>query len=316
MNTSSLKDGLYALIGTDKGEILLSLEYKKVPMTVCNFAGLAEGKLNLDDLGTPFYDNLNFHRVIKDFMIQGGCPNGNGTGGPGYRFPDEIDPSLTHSGPGVLSMANAGPNTNGSQFFITHVATPWLDGKHSVFGHVEQGMDVVNKIEEGDKIRSVKIIRVGKDAEAFETTGAAFDSLVLEAEKKIEEKKKSERKAVLDEIKNRYPDAKTTSSGLMYVIDKKGSGEKSPKYGENVTVHYEGSLLNGRVFDSSLSRNEPATFRIGQVIEGWNEALQTMKKGEKRTLIIPPELGYGEFGYPGVIPPNSYLIFTVELLSF
>ncbi len=316
MDTSKLKDGLYALMTTSKGEILLSLEYKKCPMTVCNFVGLAEGNLNLDDIGTPFYDGLMFHRVIKDFMIQGGCPKGDGTGGPGYRFPDEFDPELKHTGPGVLSMANAGPNTNGSQFFITHVATPWLDGKHSVFGHVVEGQDVVNAIEMGDKIESVKIIRVGSDAEAFDTSGKAFDQYVQDAEKKAQEKIEKERRAVLEEIKNRYPDAIKTGTGLMYVVNKQGVGNDSPKYGQSVTVHYTGTLLNGKIFDSSIARNEPATFRIGQVIEGWNEALQSMKKGEKRTLIIPPELGYGEYGYPGVIPPNSYLIFEVELLSF
>lgn len=316
MDTSNLKDGLYALISTSKGDILLSLEYKKCPMTVCNFVGLAEGNLNLDNMGTPFYDGLTFHRVIKDFMIQGGCPKGDGTGGPGYRFPDEFDPSLKHIGPGILSMANAGPNTNGSQFFITHVATPWLDGKHSVFGHVVEGQDVVNKIEQNDKIKSVKILRVGEDANAFDTSGVAFDKYVQDAENAMTEKLEKERQAILNEIKNRYPDAVKTKTGLMYVVTKEGSGSESPKYGQNVTVHYEGTLLNGKVFDSSLARREPATFRIGQVIEGWNEALQTMKKGERRTLIIPPELGYGEYGYPGVIPPNSYLIFDVELLSF
>ncbi len=316
MDTNNLKDGIYALFDTSKGEILLSLEYKKCPMTVCNFIGLAEGELNMEDKGEPFYDGLSFHRVIKDFMIQGGCPKGDGTGGPGYRFPDEFDPSLKHSGPGVLSMANAGPNTNGSQFFITHVATPWLDGKHTVFGHVVEGQKIVDKIEQGDRINSVKIIRVGSDAEAFDTSGQAFSDYVENVEKKQAAAIEEAKKKILVEIRNRYPEAKTTPSGLMYVVQKEGDGKKSPKYGQDVTVHYQGYLLNGKVFDSSIARDEPATFKIGQVIEGWNEALQTMSKGEKRTLIIPPELGYGEYGYPGVIPPNSYLIFEVELLSF
>ncbi|MDD7254577.1 peptidylprolyl isomerase [Bullifex porci] len=316
MEKSDLKDGLYAEIKTSKGDILLELEYKKVPMTVMNFVGLAEGVLNLQDEGEPFYDGLNFHRVIPDFMIQGGCPKGDGTGGPGYRFPDEFDPSLKHTGPGILSMANAGPGTNGSQFFITHVATPWLDGKHSVFGHVVEGQNVVNKIKTGDRIESVTIIRVGEDAEKFVCTKQAFSDLVEKVEEEANKKEAEEQKKIDREIDNRYPGAIKTPSGLKYVVLKEGSGDKSPKYGQNVTVHYQGTFLNGKIFDSSILRGEPATFKIGQVIEGWNEALQTMKKGEKRTLIIPYQLGYGIHGYPGVIPPKSTLIFDVELLDF
>ena len=316
MDTTNLKNGIYALMDTSRGEILLNLEYQKCPMTVCNFIGLAEGELNMEHKGTPFYDGLTFHRVIKDFMIQGGCPLGNGTGGPGYRFPDEFDDSLRHTGPGVLSMANAGPNTNGSQFFITHVETPWLDGKHTVFGHVVEGQDVVNKIEQGDKIKTVTIVRVGDDAEKFDTSGEAFSDYVENIEKIQQEKIKAARAKVIAEIENRYPDAIKTPSGLRYVVNREGDGKASPKYGAYVTTHYQGYLLNGKVFDSSYARKEPASFKIGQVIEGWNEALQTMTKGEKRTLIIPPELGYGEYGYPGLIPPNSYLIFEVELLDF
>ncbi len=311
-----MKDGLYAIIKTKRGDITLVLEYKKTPMTVCNFVGLATGVLNIQNPGKPFYDGLTFHRVIDNFMIQGGCPLGNGTGGPGYRFPDEFDPSLKHTGPGVLSMANAGPGTNGSQFFITHVETPWLDGKHTVFGHVVEGQNVVDKIKAGDKIDKIEIVRIGKEAEDFEVSKERFSSLVEEASKKVEEAKEAEKKKIMDEIKFRYPNAIKKPSGLMYVVEREGEAGKSPKYGDAVTVHYEGKLLSGRVFDSSYLRKEPATFKIGDVIEGWNEALVEMKKNEKRVLIIPPELGYGEYGYPGVIPPNSYLIFEVELLSF
>ncbi len=310
------KDGVYAKLHTSKGELLLSLEYEKAPMTVSNFVGLAEGTLNLKKPGTPFYDGLTFHRVINDFMVQAGCPEGKGTGGPGYTFPDEIVDSLKHIGPGVLSMANAGPGTNGSQFFITHVATPWLDGKHTVFGNIVEGQDVVNKIEQGDVISKVEILRVGEKAEKFKVTKESFNDVVLLAANKEKERKAELQKSLNQEIKNRWPQAITTDSGLKYVVLQEGSGDALPVMGKDVTVHYTGTLMDGRVFDSSVQRGTPATFAVGQVIEGWNEALVTMKKGEKRTLIIPPELGYGVQGYPGVIPPNSTLIFDVELLDF
>lgn len=316
MDKKELKDGVYAVLYTSKGEITLFLESKKAPMTTANFVGLAEGALNVNGEGKPFYTNLTFHRVIENFMIQGGCPKGNGTGGPGYTFPDEFDDSLKHTEPGVLSMANAGPGTNGSQFFITHVATPWLDGKHSVFGHVVEGMDVVNSIAQGDKLSRVEIVRVGKEAEAFEVSREIFTQYVLAAEEKNKSREAKEKEKLEKELKNRWPDAKVTETGLRYVVKKDGEGKKSPKHGQTVTVHYTGSLLDGRIFDSSVQRGTPAQFAIGQVIEGWNEALKTMTVGEQRTLIIPPELGYGTMGYPGVIPPNSYLIFDVELIKF
>ncbi len=161
--TTECKDGLYAELHTNKGVIALSLEFEKTPETVANFVGLAEGTKT----GRRFYDGLKFHRVIPDFMIQGGCPLGTGTGGPGYSFADEFHPDLKHDAPGVLSMANSGPDSNGSQFFITHVETSWLDGKHSVFGRVVNGQDVVNAIKQGDVLEKVEIVRVGESAEKF-----------------------------------------------------------------------------------------------------------------------------------------------------
>jgi peptidylprolyl isomerase len=301
---------------TSQGTIVIKLEFTKASLTVANFVGLAEGSLRTQIRnGQPFYDGLTFHRVIKDFMIQGGDPIGTGGGGPGYSFPDEIHPALKHKGPGTLSMANSGPNTNGSQFFITHTATPWLDGRHAVFGYVVQGQSVVNAIKQGDHIISVRIQRIGQKARNFTVNQSIFNSLVAEAIKKQEEAARMVTENTLKQIKERWPQAVVAESGLRYIVEKQGKG-RSPKFGDAVTVHYTGKLLDGTEFDSSIKRGQPATFKIGQVIQGWNEALLAMKKGEKRLLIIPPELGYGERGHPGVIPPNSFLIFEVELLDF
>ncbi|MGW8193367.1 MAG: peptidylprolyl isomerase [Desulforhopalus sp.] len=320
MANTKLKDGLYAKFTTSKGEIICLLEFEKTPLTVANFVGLAEGTKDLGGgakaSGQKFYDGLKFHRVIPNFMIQGGCPLGTGTGGPGYTFPDEIDPSLTHSGPGILSMANAGPGTNGSQFFITHVATPWLDGKHTVFGHVVSGQDVVNKIEANDLINSVEIIRVGKDAENFASDQKAFDALLANFAANQREKELAALEQQQKLIEEQWPEAVTTPSGLKYIVIEEGSGEP-PKKGDRVTVHYTGKLLNGKKFDSSYDRKQPISFPVGQgqVIKGWDEALLGMKKGEKRVLIIPPQLGYGPSGR-GPIPPNAIMVFDVELVSF
>ena len=321
MAETQLKDGLYAKFITAKGDIICVLEFEKTPLTVANFVGLAEGTKELGGgtgkQDTRFYDNLTFHRVIPDFMIQGGCPLGTGTGGPGYTFPDEIDPTLKHSGPGILSMANAGPGTNGSQFFITHIATPWLDGKHTVFGHVVEGQDVVNKIQGNDKLKSVEIIRVGAKASAFQTDQAAFDALLASMDKRASEKELGAMEAQVKEIKQRWPEAITTPSGLQYIVTQKGTGTETPSAGTTVKAHYTGKLLDGTKFDSSLDRNEPISFPVGQgrVIKGWDEAFLTMTKGEKRVLIIPAALGYGPSGR-GPIPPNATLVFDVELVDF
>lgn len=321
MAETQLKDGLYAKFITAKGDIICRLEFEKTPLTVANFVGLAEGTKNLGGGaakgGARFYDDLTFHRVIPDFMIQGGCPLGTGTGGPGYTFPDEFDPTLKHSGPGILSMANAGPGTNGSQFFITHVATPWLDGKHTVFGHVIEGQDIVNKIEGNDKLKSVEIIRVGAKAQDFKSDQTAFDVLLDSMDKRAREKELTAMEASVKQIKQQWPDAITTPSGLQYVVTQKGAGTDTPSSGTLVKAHYTGKLLDGTKFDSSLDRGEPISFPVGQgrVIKGWDEAFLAMTKGEKRVLIIPADLGYGPSGR-GPIPPNATMIFEVELVDF
>ncbi|MDR0457401.1 MAG: peptidylprolyl isomerase [Treponema sp.] len=313
---ASLGNGLFARISTDRGDIVVQLEFQKTPLTVCNFVALVEGKMNVTG-GKRYYDGLTFHRVIADFMIQGGDPQGTGSGGPGYRFPDEIVPSLKHDGPGILSMANAGPGTNGSQFFITHVATPWLDGKHTVFGRVVEGQNVVDAVRQGDKMKTITIIRNGPLANQFKTDQAAFDSLLKESNSAADGKTRAQRDADIAQINTKYPNAVQTASGVKYVIQKKGTGNK-PAAGKTVQVNYKGSFLSGKVFDSSDTQGRPLEFPVGvgAVIKGWDEMVLDMQIGEKRVAVIPPELAYGERGAGnGVIPPNSFLIFEMELMS-
>jgi peptidyl-prolyl cis-trans isomerase A (cyclophilin A) len=309
---STQADGIYVKFNTTKGIIYAVLEHKKTPMTVANFIALAEGKMpnTAKSEGQPYYDGLKFHRVIPNFMIQGGCPQGTGTGNPGYKFNDEFDPGLTHSGPGILSMANAGPGTNGSQFFITHVATPWLDGKHSVFGHVIQGQDVVNAIVQNDTLTSLAVLRKGDEA-------MAFDALkVFTTEQANQESKKLAAEAAALEaaakIKSQF--LNETPSGLRYNVITEGTGAQ-PTATSTVKVHYEGSFLDGNIFDSSIKRGEPIEFPLDRVIKGWTEGVSLMKEGAKYKFYIPYQLAYGERGYPGAIPPKSDLIFDVELIK-
>ncbi|MUH38280.1 peptidylprolyl isomerase [Zobellia amurskyensis] len=308
-----MQDGIYAKFNTDKGEVLVKLTHDKTPGTVGNFVALAEGKQDntAKAAGEPYYDGLKFHRVIPDFMVQGGCPQGTGTGDAGYKFDDEFHPDLNHSKPGVLSMANAGPGTNGSQFFITHVPTPWLDNKHTVFGHVESGQDVVDAIAQGDQINSVEIVRVGDEAQNWDAL-ASFEKFKSSKEVRLAEEK-AKQAAELDKIAAGFDE---TESGLRYKMIQKGTGAQAEK-GQTVSVHYEGSLLNGQVFDSSYKRNQPIDFQlgVGQVIPGWDEGIQLLKVGDKARLVIPSSLGYGSAGAGGVIPPNATLLFDVELMG-
>ncbi|TCP22586.1 cyclophilin family peptidyl-prolyl cis-trans isomerase [Tenacibaculum skagerrakense] len=307
-----MNNGIYAKFTTPKGNILVNLEYEKTPGTVGNFVALAEGDLEnaARPQGEPYYNGLKFHRVIADFMIQGGCPQGTGTGNPGYKFDDEIHPDLKHDAPGKLSMANAGPGTNGSQFFITHVATPWLDGKHTVFGSVIEGQEVVDAVEQDDEMQ-VEILRLGETAEKWNAV-EAFRTFEGEREKR-EAAEKAKQKELLDQVAAGYDE---TPSGLRYKIIQKGEGKKATK-GAMVSVHYKGQLLDGTVFDSSYKRKQPIDFAIGvgQVIAGWDEGIQLLQVGDKARLVIPSNLAYGERGAGGVIPPNATLIFDVELMN-
>ena len=307
-------EGIYAKIETSKGAITLQLTYKETPGTVGNFVSLAEGnqKNEHKNEGEPYYDGLIFHRVIPDFMIQGGCPKGNGVGGPGYQFDDEFHPDLKHNKAGTLSMANAGPATNGSQFFITHGPTDWLDGKHTVFGYVVEGQEVVNQVAQGDIIESLTIERYGKEAEQWDAN-AAFNTFNSSGE----ERKKVAAEATKKALSRLTEGMKETPSGLYYKITKEGTGA-TPEKGAQVAVHYKGILVDGTVCDSSYQRDEPIQFTvgIGQVIPGWDEGILLLTKGAGARLVIPSHLAYGTQGAGGVIPPDATLIFDIELVDF
>ena len=307
-------EGIYAKFETSKGIVLLELTYDKTPGTVGNFVSLAEGTLKNDhkDVGEPYYNGMKFHRVIADFMVQGGCPQGSGVGGPGYQFDDEFHPDLKHNKPGTLSMANSGPATNGSQFFITHGKTDWLDGKHTVFGYVVEGQDIVNNIAQGDIIDSVTIERHGAAAKEWDAL-KAFEEFNSSGETQKQSTIDAADKAISALVKG----MKKTVSGLYYTITKEGEGEHPPK-GANVSVHYKGTLVDGTVFDSSYQRDQPIEFSVGvgQVIPGWDEGILLLNKGAAARFVIPSHLGYGAQGAGGVIPADATLIFEVELIKF
>ncbi|MEX1002598.1 MAG: FKBP-type peptidyl-prolyl cis-trans isomerase [Crocinitomicaceae bacterium] len=311
-----LEDGLYAVVHTSKGDITISLEYQKVPMTVASFVGLAEGKIKYDTvkIKEPFFDGIIFHRVISDFMIQGGDPTGKGSGNPGYFFPDEFDSTLLHTGPGILSMANSGPNTNGSQFFITHKSTPWLNMKHAVFGSVISGQEVVDKIAQGDTIQTIEIVCVGKEAKKFKAS-KVFNK---EMERIIEEKEaalKQRREAFQEKMGEKFPEAVQTESGLMYIELAEGEGQ-FPKAGDEIELHYTGYLEDESKFESSVDQGKPVkfVFKKQPILKGWDEALELMKPGSKMKIMVPSWLGFGEAG-SGKVPPNTDLIFEIELIG-
>lgn len=308
-----MQDGIYAKFHTPKGEILIQLTHEKTPGTVGNFVALAEGNLEnaAKPQGTPYYNGLKFHRVIPDFMIQGGDPNGTGSGGPGYNFDDEFHPELRHDKPGVLSMANAGPGTNGSQFFITHIETAWLDNKHTVFGHVVSGQDVVDAIAQGDTMDQVEIIRQGEAAQKWNAVEAFRQFNGAKAEREAAAKKAQEE--LLTSISEGF---EQTESGLRYQIIQKGNGAQAEK-GNTVAVHYKGMFPDGSEFDNSYKRGNPIEFPVGMgnVIPGWDEGIQLLKVGDKARFVIPSHLAYGSRGAGGVIPPNATLVFDVELMN-
>jgi peptidyl-prolyl cis-trans isomerase A (cyclophilin A) len=308
-----MENGIYAKFNTTKGAVLVKLEHELTPGTVGNFVALAEGNMEnkVKPQGTKFYDGLKFHRVIPDFMVQGGCPQGTGTGDPGYKFDDEFHPSLKHDRPGILAMANSGPGTNGSQFYITHVPTSWLDGKHTVFGSVVEGQDVVDAIAQSDVLDTLEIVRVGDEAKNWNAIEAFIT--FKGARNKRDAALKADAEAAMEKLAAGF---EKTESGLRYQFIQKGEGKQAAA-GKTVSVHYEGSLENGKVFDSSYPRKKPIEFKLGQgqVIEGWDEGIQLLRVGDKARFVIPSDLGYGSRGAGGAIPPNATLIFDVELMD-
>jgi len=319
-----LKDGMYAEFKTNQGTFIAELYYKATPITIANFVSLAEGSNEMVDStfkGKKFYNGLTFHRVIKDFMIQGGDPQGTGQGGPGYKFPDEFNDSLVHDSKGILSMANAGPGTNGSQFFITLKPTPHLNNRHSVFGKIVEGQAIVDSIgmvetAQRDKpledvvIQELKIIRKGEDAKSFDAPKVFKQEL-----DKVEQKKEEAKLALEKELETLSEGYEKTKSGLRYKLTETNEDGESPKRGQKVNVHYTGMLTDGTIFDSSEGK-DPIAFPlgVGRVIPGWDEGIQLLKTGEKARFVIPPHLAYGSRGN-GRIPANSILIFDVELVS-
>lgn len=339
-----LGDGVYAEFVTNKGTFVAELYAEKTPLTVANFVGLAKGTNTMVDekyKGKKFYDSLTFHRVIKDFMIQGGDPMGTGSGGPGYKFPDEFDETLQHLSKGVLSMANSGPATNGSQFFITLKETPWLNNKHTVFGKIVIGQEVVDSIgmtktAAKDKpvdpviMQTVNIIEKGMKVPLF-----SEEMKRVEEEKAAEEQKRNEvaasKIAELNALKEK---ATTLESGLQVYFNEKGAGPK-PEIGSKIKMNYAGYFNDGKLFDSNrlevaeqydvvdearLAANQyipiPSDYSTeARLIPGFREALLQMSVGDKITAFIPSHLGYGERGYPPVISPNTDLIFELEIVE-
>lgn len=310
-----LPDGLYAELETSRGDIVVRLFSERAPLTVMNFVGLAEGTIDNDHApGEPYYDGLTFHRVEPGFVIQGGDPSGDGTGGPGYRFPTETHPELRHDKPGIVAMANSGPDTNGSQFYITMGPTPHLDGGYNVFGEVVEGMEVVNAIEVGDRMSEVSILRYGADAEAYEATQAGFDELVAGIRAERELRRAQAKREELAAIRERYPNLEEyEDTGLLLATIEPGTGS-TPTQGDEVELHIVWTLADGTQLDSTRDRGQPQRYVYlrDRLIEGLELAIGTLQVGERTIAVIPPELWNAN--RPPVIPEDSYVIFDVQRL--
>jgi peptidylprolyl isomerase len=303
-----LPDGLYARIRTVHGDILIRLEHEKAPLTVCTFAGLAEGRLNAAG-SKHFYDGLTFHRVEPGFVVQGGDPEGTGRGGPGFTIPNETVVGSNFDAEGIVGMANAGMHRNGSQFFITLAAAPHLDGAYTAFGSVVSGMEAVKKIQPGDVMKKVEILRSGAAAASFKTDQKAWDRLYNAAVQ-------SKRAADLTVIHARWPNLSAEETGLLSKCLEEGTGP-APSRGQTLSVAYKLMLMSGEVIDSSDMHGGSVDFQVGagRLIAGMDTALLGMKQGERRLFVIPPELGYGSIGIPGTaVEPFAFLVFEAKII--
>ena len=315
--TPDLADGLYVQIDTAKGRMILRLEPEKAPIAVMSFVGLTEGTIDNDvSPGRPYFDGLTFHRVEPGFVIQGGDPNGDGTGGPGYRFPNETHPDLLHDGPGVLAMANSGPDTNGSQFYITMDATPFLDGGYTVFGRIVEGQEIVDSTEVGDEMREVTILRIGDAAEGYQASDDEFASLIDALYAAREAEVEAAREAALAAAIDVYPGMTEDPETGLYFASLGGGGGAPPVEGEEVEIHIVFRTIDGTQLDSTRDRNEPQTFVYlrDRLIPGLELAIGQMGVGESGVALVSPDLGFGAAGLPGAVEPNSFVIFEIERL--
>ena len=316
-DTSGLPDGVFAIVSTDRGEITIQLEPERAPLTTLNFVGLAEGSIDSNAGGRPFYDGLTFHRVEPGFVIQGGDPDGVGTGGPGYRFATETHPDLLHDSEGVVAMANSGPDSNGSQFYITLGATPHLDGGYNVFGQVIRGMEVVREIAAGDTMKSIRIVRVGNLAETYQPTTEQFLQLVDQATERRASAASTQLREARLVIESKWPNAELVDDrGLLLDMTTEGFGPTAGP-GDAVSVHFTFELIDGTRIDDTRARGVPYSFVFGEerLIPGLEMAIGAIREGGSGTAIIPPELAFGEAGVPPVVAPNSYVVFRIEVVS-
>lgn len=331
------QDGIFATIITNKGDIRLNLDYEHVPMTVANFIGLTEGKIKNEAFpeNIPYFNGSIWHRVVPGHVIQAGMPNiGKEMESPGYEFPNEIYSGLSHDKAGMLGMANAGPNTNGSEFYITLGDRSYLDGNYTLFGYIVSGLETVYKIVQGDTIKCIKIERVGKEANNFFVTSDSFFNMVEAAKVKLKSEEDKKIKVEAEIIKKNWPNANSTLSGLKYIIIKEGSG-KIPKKNSVLTVQYEGLfLLSDYKFYSTADEGKPDNtdapenfnYIIGttDINPGINEMLSGMKSGEIRKVIVQSKMAYDINAFYSkeikgkkrfVISPNTSLIYQIKVLE-